>query len=158
MKQALIGSMAIVAALASTASHAAPIPAHFESDGADRAAIVTLLDTYTAAVSSKNEALFETLLLNKTIPFSSVTSAVGSSGAEGGTQNYDSFQKGVFQGTPFTQRFQDVHILQDGLLANVSLVFVNTADGTSNWGWKTLQLLKVDGRWKIASEFYTNHS
>ena len=158
MKQALVGSMALIAVLASATSDAAPIPVHFESTGADRVAIMALLDSYTTAVSAKDQKLFETLLLNKTIPFSSATSAVRLAGAEGGTQNYDSFRKGVFSGTPFTQRFQDVHIWQDGALANVSLVFVNTAQGISNWGWKTLQLLKVDSRWKIASEFYTNHS
>jgi hypothetical protein len=25
------------------------------------------------------------------------------------------------------------------------------------WGWKTLQLLKIAGQWKIASGFYTSH-
>ncbi|WP_204259554.1 hypothetical protein [Lichenicola cladoniae] len=158
MKQSLIGSIALVAVLASPASYAAPNPSRFESDGADRKAIMTLLHNYTIAVSAKDQVLFETLLLNKTIPFSSVASAVRSAGAEGGTQNYDSFRKGVFLGPPFTQRFEDVQIRQDGALADVSLVFVNTSRETSSWGWKTLQLIKVGKSWKIASELYTNHS
>jgi hypothetical protein len=57
-----------------------------------------------------------------------------------------------------TQRFRNIHIEQDGALANVSLVFVNTTARGAAWGWKTLQLLKVEGQWKIASEFYTAHS
>jgi len=40
----------------------------------------------------------------------------------------------------------------------VSLVFVNTSPQGSSWGWKTMQLLKVSGQWKIASEFYTGHA
>ena len=154
MKKSLTGSLALIAILAWTASKATPIPAHFVSAGGDRPAIMALLDSYTRAVSAKDQGLFETLLLNKTIPFSFVASA----GAPAETQNYESFRKGVFLGSPFTQRFQDVHIQQDGALADVSLVFVNTSKGTSSWGWKTLQLLKVKDHWKIASEFYTGHS
>ena len=48
-------------------------------------------------------------------------------------------------------------ISQDGVLADVSLVFINTTANGSSWGWKTLQLLKVNGQWKIASEFFTTH-
>lgn len=131
-----------------------PIPPSCDSTGADRQAIEALLDTYTRAVSTKDEALFETLLLSKDIPFSDTGSATGS----GDTHHYDSFRRGVFAGAPFTQKFQDVHVTQDGPLAQVSLVFVNTAGGRSTWGWKTLQLLKVGGQWKIASEFYTGHA
>jgi hypothetical protein len=72
-------------------------------------------------------------------------------------QNYEGFRKQVFEGPLFTQTFRDVHIQQDGPLANVSLVFVNSSADGSSWGWKTMQLLKIDGRWKIASEFFTGH-
>jgi hypothetical protein len=133
-----------------------PASSNFESTGVDRAAIEALLDTYTRAVSTKNQALFETLLLDKDIPFSDVDSSVKGAGAAG-TRRYDSFRRAVFGGQAFTQKFQNVHIAQDGPLADVSLVFVNTSAGESSWGWKTLQLLKVDGHWKIASEFYTGH-
>ncbi len=146
----------LLVALAATATPAAttPIPPSFDSTGADRQAIQALLDTYTRAVSTKDQALFETLLLAKDIPFSDS----GSATRNGDTHHYESFRRGVFAGVPFTQKFQDVHVTQDGPLAQVSLVFVNTADGQSTWGWKTLQLLKVGGQWKIASEFYTGHA
>lgn len=134
-----------------------PVPPSFDSTGPDRQAIETLLDTYTRAVSTKDERLFETILLNKDIPFSDAGSAIKAGAASDGTHHYDNFRQGVFAGAPFTQKFQDVHIAQEGPLAQVSLVFVNTADGQSDWGWKTLQLLKVRGQWKIASEFYTGH-
>ena len=127
------------------AARAAPIPASFASNGEDARAIATLLDTYTRAVSIKDRALFETLLLDKDIPFSDTGTATRSNGAPGGTANYEAFRKGVFEGAPFTQRFEQIHIEQDGPLAAVSLVFVNTAAGGSSWGWKTLQLLKVAG-------------
>ncbi len=69
----------------------------------------------------------------------------------------DGIQRGVFSGPPFTQKFQDVHVSQDGSLANVSLVYVNSSAEGASWDWKTLQLLRVAGQWKIASEFYTGH-
>jgi hypothetical protein len=148
----LSGSMPLLAP-----ASAAPTAARFDSVGEDRKAIEVLLDTYTKAVSTKDQALFETLLLNKDIPFSDVPSAVKAQGAAHGTEHYESFRKGVFEGSPFKQHFQDIHIAQDGALADVSLVFVNSSAQGSSWGWKTLQLLKVSGRWKIASEFYTGH-
>jgi len=117
-----------------------------------------LLDTYTKAVSTKDQALFETLLLDRNIPFSNVTDAMTSDGSAQAMRRYDSFRKGVFEGPSFTQRFQDIHIQQDRASAQVSLVFVNASKRRRSWGWKTLQLLKVDGHWKIASEFYTGHS
>jgi hypothetical protein len=140
------------------AAQAVPIPAHFDSVGTDRTAIEALLATYTRAVSTKDEALFETLLLDTSIPFSGVGSSGVANRDPGVTNQYQAFSRGVFGGSPFVQRFQDVHIEQDGPLASVSLVFVNTSPQGSSWGWKTMQLLKIAGQWKIASEFYTGHA
>jgi hypothetical protein len=50
-----------------------------------------------------------------------------------------------------------VRVLQDGALAPVSLGFVTVeaAAGQGGHGCKALELLKVAGQWRIASEFYT---
>jgi len=133
------------------------VPASFDSIAPDRAAIQALLDTYARAVATKDQHLFETLLLSQSIPFSSAEAAISTADRDDGTRNYPAFRKGVFEGAPFTQRFQDIHVKQDGALANVTLVFVNTQEGSTSWGWKALLLLKVAGTWKIASEFYTSH-
>jgi hypothetical protein len=129
----------------------------FENVGADRQAIQVLLATYTRAVSTKDRRLFETLLLNQEIPFSSAGAATSAADRTDGSRNYPSFRKGVFEREAFTQRFKDIHIEQGGALANVTLVFINNRAGSEAWGWKTMQLLKIDGHWKIASEFYTSH-
>jgi len=157
MKPPVLPLLALMSLTPFLAAVAEPIPATFDSAGDDRKAIEALLNTYTEAVSTKNQSLFESILLNKDIPFSDAPSAIKANGAERGTQRYESFRKAVVEGPAFIQRFQDVHIQQDGPLANVSLVFVNSSAQGSGWGWKTLQLLKVDGHWKIASEFYTAH-
>jgi hypothetical protein len=96
-------------------------------------------------------------LLNKAIPFSAAAAAIKGGLAEAGNRNYEAFRRGVFQGPPFTQTFRDITIRQDGPLADVSLVFVNSTPRGSSWGWKTMQLLKIEGHWKIASEFFTGH-
>lgn len=158
MKALLVATVAAILATPVNAfSYRTPIPVTFESQGADRAAIETLLNTYTAAVSHKNQALFETLLLSKTIPFSGVPLSARAGDVAPETTNYEAFRRAVFQGSPFVQKFQNVHIQQDGSLAQVSLVFVNTTPKEVSWGWKTMQLLKVGGKWKIAGEFFTAH-
>ena len=144
----------VILSLLNVGAGSVPIPPGFESVGDDRKAIDALLGNYTKAVSSKDQALFETLLLNKQITFSDVSSAIAAKEAA----HYESFRAGVFDGPAFTQRFKDIHVAQDGPLADVSLVFVNTSAKGTSWGWKTLQLLKVEGQWKIASELYTGHS
>lgn len=154
----LLAAALLAAAASVTAADtpaAPPIPSSFDAAGPERAAILELLANYTKAVSSKDQPLFESLLLNKAIPFSYVPDGPGAHLAS--IANYEDFRRGVFEGRPFTQRFSDVHIQSDGNLAVASLVFVNTDGHGETWGWKTLHLLRTAGGWKIASEFFTIH-
>ena len=134
-----------------------------ETSADDVAAIRTLLTTYTTSVTNHDEAAFEALLLNDQVPFSSTSSLVGARAntPQPDTRRYSDFRKAVFaDGARYTQQFYNVHIEQDGVLAQVSLDFVtkDAVTGRGGYGWKTLQLLKVQGHWKIASEFYTGRS
>jgi hypothetical protein len=157
MKLLLLAAAAMPASASHSKPFQTPVPASFESRGADRQAIETLLANYTKAVSTKNQRLFETLLLSKAIPFSGVPFSGPAEGNGPQTGNYEGFRNAVFEGAPFTQRFQNVHIDQDGPLAQVSLVFVNTTESGSSWGWKTMQLVKIGTTWRIAAEFFTGH-
>src|ERR1700756_960289 len=98
--------VAVASLLCQARAPAASVRSDFGSTGPDRTAIETLLDTYTRAVSTKDQALFETLLLDKDIPFSYVDSAAGGKATANGTHQYDAFRRGVFSGPPFTQKFQ----------------------------------------------------
>ncbi|WP_010217753.1 hypothetical protein [Sphingomonas sp. PAMC 26621] len=159
MKIILFGAvLAVSAAPAFAAPYRTPVPATFESRGADRQAIATLLDTYTKAVSTRNQTLFETLLLDKGVPFTGVPLSRKGQDLAVNTSHYEEFRKGVFEGEPFTQTFRDIHVKQDGPLAQVSLVFEDTTATEKSWGWKTLELIKLDGRWKIAAEFFTGYT
>jgi len=141
------------------AEAAPPYLSEHRSNAEDVAAIKRVLSAYTTAVSNGDKAAFEALLLSQDVPFTSTDELVGP-GAKAqpvDTRRYPGFRKAVFErGPQYTQHFYNVHIQQDGDLALVSLDFVTKAvKGGGGFGWKTLQLLKVKGQWKIASEIYT---
>lgn len=129
----------------------------------DKQAIEHLLATYTQSVTDGNEAAFLGILVDDNVPFMSTDNldAGKADPQHVETRRFDQFRKSVFHsGRRYEQHFYNVHIDQDGPLAQVSLDFVTT-DASSHkggYGWKTLQLLKVQGKWKIASEFYTAYS
>lgn len=98
------------------------------------------------------------MLLDDRIPFSDVaTTPVTNAPVD--LRQYEAFRKAVFaSGQHFRQRFSNIHIEQNGPLAQVSLDFVTervSGKPESAAGWKVLQLVKTGDRWKIASELYT---
>jgi hypothetical protein len=140
------------------AQGAEPVPPTLASQ--EHAAIAGVLETYRMAVSTANEALFLTTILDTRIPFFSAgdtpTQHAGLTSEQ--TCAFESFRKAIFHSNKIlSQTFDHVEILQDRSLAQASLHFVTQLRGTTHGseGWKTLILLKVGDRWKIASEFYT---
>ena len=153
----------LLAAIAASAMAVPPPPVAFAGHATtaeDDAAIRHLLDAYRAAVKTGDQAAFSALLLDEHVPFLAVqTGALAKANAEGvDTRHYADFRAAIFGSAQrYEQRFDNVRILQDGALAQVSLDFVTVDAGTDRggYGWKTLELLKVAGGWRIASEFYT---
>lgn len=141
---------------------ARPIAGRPERSPADRRAIDRLLAAYTRAVSTGDEPAFAKLLLNENVPFLYVGPDTFKHASNIPTlQNYVSFKDAVFRsGHHYRQAFYNVEIAQDGPLARASLEFVtlDAESGKGVWGWKTLQLLKVRGSWKIVGELYTAHN
>lgn len=131
------------------------------AESADVRAIRDVLATYTRSVSQADRPAFDALLLAPDIPFHGLSDGRFAPADQAGlaaVQQYAGFRKSVFEsGRQLVQRFYDVKIEQEGDLAQVSLRFETLAVGTASGGqgWKTLILLRVAGRWKIASEFYT---
>lgn len=129
----------------------------------DAAKIGQLLANYTSSVSSGNRVQFESQLLALDIPFSGIgkqTLEPKKSLGLKAVQDYQGFRKAIFDsGQRFRQRFSNVKIEQVGNLAQVSLDYETTLEGQdySGKGWKVLQLIKYDGQWKIASEFFTGY-
>lgn len=128
----------------------------------ERTQIEALLDNYVISVSTGNSMLFESQLLDLSIPFASIGSREQSvrSADLKGIQDYQGFKKAIFDsGNKFQQRFSQVRIEQVGNLAQVSLDYETALKGNpyAGKGWKVLQLIKVQGSWKIASEFFTGY-
>ena len=148
------------AQLVTESALASPAPtttAHRSNDG-DRRAIEALLANYTRCVTQGDEAGFRDMLLDDRIPFSDVATTPATN-APVDLRQYEAFRKAVFaSGQHFRQRFSNIHIEQNGPLAQVSLDFVTervSGKPESAAGWKVLQLVKIGDRWKIASELYT---
>jgi len=119
-----------------------------------------LLVNYTSSVSAGDRALFESQLLDVHIPFAGIAAkASGSNIADlKSIQDYQGFRRAIFDsGEKFRQRFSNVKIEQVGNLAQVSLDYETTLQGTeyAGKGWKVILLIKVNDEWKIASEFFT---
>ncbi|MFZ6731901.1 hypothetical protein ACO0LG_08260 [Undibacterium sp. Ji42W] len=149
--------------MTSPATAAIPSPVDFQShylnSAEDKQAIARLLNSYTISVSMGDGKTFATLLLDEQVPFMAVRGVADiATGDTIDTRRYADFRQGVFSsGRKLEQAFYNVDIKQDGALAQVSLDFVTKETGTQKggFGWKLLHLLKVNGNWKIASEFYT---
>lgn len=125
-----------------------------------RKQIQEVLDNYTKSVTAGDRALFESQLLDEKIPFFGLGEKLSPSFEPSlqSLQGYAGFRKAVFEsGKKYSQKFSNINIDQDGDLAQVSLDFETTLveSGKGVHGWKILQLLKIQGHWKIVSELYT---
>ena len=169
-----VGSLAVsaiacacIAALSNAhAAESVPQPrglGHHTQTADDKKAIEDVLATYTRSVSNGDQHAFEALLLDENVTFTS-TDVVEhpSAGAKvPDIRRYSDFRHAVFEsGKHLQQQFFNVKIQQDGALAQVSLDFVAVQRDTQKggYGWKVLQMLKVQGQWKIVSEIYTAYS
>lgn len=127
---------------------------------ADAQGINALLTTYTQSVSQGDRARFESQLLDTHIPFYGVDRGNLTSVGLATIQDYAGFRQAIFDGgQKFKQRFSNVSVEQVGNLAQVSLDYETAKqdEAYAGKGWKVLQLIKVDGQWKIASEFFTGY-
>lgn len=135
---------------------------HNKPKAQDEAAIRKLLANYTASLSTGNREAFELQLLDLNIPFAYVQSGDKTVSNPGlaAFQDYASFRKVIFgSGKRYQQRFSNISIEQVGNLAQVSLDYQTALQGDKyeGSGWKVMQLIKLNGQWKIASEFFTGY-
>jgi hypothetical protein len=125
----------------------------------EAAKINQLLANYTRSVSDGDRALFESQLLDVNVPFFGVQRKAGPQTLKA-AQDYAGFRKAIFEsGKKFKQRFSNVTIEQVGNLAQVSLDYETAyeSEAYDGKGWKVIHLIKTDGGWKIASEFFTGY-
>jgi len=129
-------------------------------DAADARGIKALLTAYTQSVSQGDRARFESQLLDTHIPFYGVGGGRLKDVGLATIQDYAGFRQAIFDGgVQFKQRFSNVSIEQVGNLAQVTLDYETAKqdEAYEGKGWKVMQLIKVGGQWKIASEFFTGY-
>lgn len=136
--------------------------AHNQPRAQDEVAIRKLLANYTGSLSAGNREAFESQLLDLRIPFSHVDGGAGvvDHPSLATFQDYARFRKIIFDsGKRYQQRFSNISIEQVGNLAQASLDYQTTLQGDQyeGSGWKVMQLIKLNGQWKIASEFFTGY-
>ncbi|WP_266181412.1 hypothetical protein [Dyella humicola] len=117
---------------------------------------------YTASLSTGNREAFELQLLDLNIPFSYVKGGAGAMDHPGLAifQDYAGFRKVIFVSSKrYQQRFSNIRVEQVGNLAEVSLDYQTALQGDQyeGSGWKVMQLIKLNGQWKIASEFFIGY-
>jgi len=70
--------------------------------------------------------------------------------------SYKGFMKGLFSHKTTEDKFDHIHIVQDGTVASCTMDYSFWADGKmTNWGKKYLMLIKKNGNWKITSVIYS---
>ncbi len=152
---------AALCSIASFAAYAAAPPVFNAPTAQDSIEIHALLANYTDSVSMGDRARFESQLLDLQIPFAAVPVKAGAKAVDlKSIQDYAGFRRAIFDGgQQFQQRFSNVKIEQLGNLAQVSLDYETALRGAAyeGKGWKVLELIKVNGQWKIASEFFTGY-
>ncbi|WP_343695420.1 hypothetical protein [Flavobacterium sp.] len=69
---------------------------------------------------------------------------------------YKGFMRSLFRHQFTEDKFDNIHIIEDGTVASVTMDYSFWADNKmTNWGGKYLTLIKRDGKWKITSVIYS---
>lgn len=70
--------------------------------------------------------------------------------------SYKDFLRGLFKYQTTEDKFDNIHIIEDGTVASVTMDYSFWANNKmTNWGGKYLTLIKRDGKWKITSVIYS---
>jgi hypothetical protein len=131
------------------------------STAPDQAAITTVINTYSKAVASGNEALFMSTMLDDHVPLFSANESPSqkTSLKSSDMHELDELRNAFFHSKgQYQVTFDHITVQQDRSLAQVFAHFVTSAGPNAKPvldGWKSIQLLKVGSAWKIVSELYT---
>lgn len=70
--------------------------------------------------------------------------------------SYKNFMRGLFGYKTTEDKFDNIHIIEDGTVAAVTMDYSFWANNKmTNWGGKYLTLIRRDGKWKITSVIYS---
>lgn len=133
----------------------------------DKAAINEIIKLYSESVIKKDSVTFYNLFNDGTVTWcaalkdKSQSKEVEKYGAEKAGSNYFSgsykgFLRALFGPKSTEDKFDNVHIIEDGTVASVTMDYSFWSNNKmTNWGGKYLTLIKRDGKWKITSVIYS---
>ena len=129
--------------------------------------INTIINLYSESVIKKDSITFYSLFNDGMVTWcaalkdKSQSKEVEKKGAEKARSNYFSssykdFLRGLFKYEATEDKFDNIHIIEDGTVAAVTMDYSFWANNKmTNWGGKYLTLIKRDGKWKITSVIYS---
>lgn len=132
----------------------------------DKAAINEIIHQYSESVIKKDSVTFYNLFNDGTVTWCAAlkdksqskeaaknTGKVRSNYFSG---SYKGFLRGLFGYESTEDKFDNVHIIEDGTVASVTMDYSFWANHKmTNWGGKYLTLIKRDGKWKITGVIYS---
>ncbi|MDJ1494842.1 nuclear transport factor 2 family protein [Cytophagaceae bacterium DM2B3-1] len=128
-------------------------------------ALSILVDTYSQSVATRDSATFYGLFNDGSVMWGAVLSertqskeqeVKGTTASNYFEGSYKRFMRGLFRYESCEDKFENIHIIEDGSVASITMDYSFWANGSmTNWGSKYLSLIKRDGKWKITSVIYS---
>lgn len=129
--------------------------------------INAIINQYSESVIKKDSVAFYTLFNDGNVTWcaalmdKSQNKEIEKRGQEKAVSNYFSgsykdFMRSLFKYESTEDKFDNIHIIEDGTVAAVTMDYSFWANKKmTNWGGKYLALIKRDGKWKITSVIYS---
>jgi hypothetical protein len=133
----------------------------------DKKQVLNIINQYSESVIKRDSVAFYNLFNEGTVTWcaalmdKSQNKEVENKGKEKAGKSYFSgsyqgFFRGLFKYKSTEDKFDNIHIIEDGTVAAVTMDYSFWADNKmTNWGGKYLTLIKREGKWKITSVIYS---
>ena len=140
---------------------------HSQQKTDNKKEIYTVINQYSESVIKRDSIAFYNLFNDKIVTWcaalkdKSQNKEIELKGIEKAGSNYFSgsykgFFRSLFKHQATEDKFDNIHIIEDGTVASVTMDYSFWADNKmTNWGEKYLTLIKRDGKWKITSVIYS---
>ena len=129
--------------------------------------IYTIINQYSKSVIKRDSLVFYDLFNEGTVIWCGAIKdrsqnkeieikGIEKSGSNYFSGSYKGFLRSLFSHQSTEDKFDNIHIIEDGTVASVTMDYSFWADSKmTNWGEKYLTLIKRDGKWKITSVIYS---
>ena len=140
---------------------------HAQQNTDNKKEIKAIIDLYSESVIKRDSITFYNLFNDGTVTWCAAlmeksqnkeieTKGIEKAGSNYFSGSYKGFLRSLFRHQFTEDKFDNIHIIEDGTVASVTMDYSFWADNKmTNWGGKYLTLIKRDGIWKITSVIYS---